>query len=240
MDRNFRRALSLVLTSEGGWSDNPADPGGATMKGVTLANFRRYVKPGGSKADLRDITDDQLAVVYRHFYWDAIAGDQLPDGVDYTVFDFAVTSGPGRAARYLQAVLGVAQDGTIGPATIAAAAAKPSGFIIDHVCDARLAFLEKLPTWPDFGRGWSARVESVRTEALKMMAQTVQPAAPVPVPPVPAPKPPVAPPAPSAAASKPPAPAGRVAGIAAILALAAMAVSGWWHSLVTFVQGLIP
>ncbi|RUW10551.1 hypothetical protein EOA46_14820, partial [Mesorhizobium sp. M1A.F.Ca.IN.022.05.2.1] len=155
MDRNFQRALSLVLKTEGGWSDNPADPGGATMKGVTLANFRRYVQANATKDDLRNITDAQLAVVYRKFYWDAVAGGQLPDGVDYAVFDFAVNSGAGRAARYLQAVIGVGQDGSIGPATLAAAAAKPAGFVIDHVCDARLAFLEKLPTWPTFGKGWS-------------------------------------------------------------------------------------
>lgn len=114
MDRNFARALSLVLKSEGLWSDHPADPGGATMKGVTLANFRRYVKADATKADLRKITDAQVATVYRRFYWDATAGAQLPSGVDYAVFDFAVNSGPGRAAKYLQAVAGVRQDGRIG------------------------------------------------------------------------------------------------------------------------------
>lgn len=72
MDRNFPRALALVLRSEGGWSDNPPDPGGATMKGVTLANFRRYVKANASKADLKQITDEQVATVYRRFYWDAV------------------------------------------------------------------------------------------------------------------------------------------------------------------------
>lgn len=170
MDRNFARALSLVLASEGGWSDNPADPGGATMKGVTLANFRRYVKADATKADLRAISDAQVAMVYRRFYWDAIAGAELPDGVDYAVFDFAVNSGPGRAAKYLQAVLGVAQDGRIGPATLAAAGGKPAGAVIDVLCDARLAFLEKLPTWPSFGRGWSARVAAVRRQAQLMSA----------------------------------------------------------------------
>lgn len=170
MDRNFARALSLVLKSEGGWSDNPADPGGATMKGVTLANFRRYVKADATKADLRAISDAQLATVYRRFYWDAVAGAELPDGVDYAVFDFAVNSGPGRAAKYLQVVLGVVQDGRIGPATLAAARAKPAGVVIDALCDARLAFLERLPTWPSFGRGWSARVASVRRQALLMLA----------------------------------------------------------------------
>ncbi|MER8630504.1 hypothetical protein NKH55_12140 [Mesorhizobium opportunistum] len=168
MDRNFARALALVLKSEGGWSDNPADPGGATMKGVTLANFRRYVRADATKADLRQISDDQVATVYRRFYWDAVLGAELPDGVDYAVFDFAVNSGPGRAAKYLQAAVGAVQDGRIGPATLGAARAKPAGVVIDQLCDARLAFLKRLPTWPTFGRGWSDRVRSVRADALKM------------------------------------------------------------------------
>ncbi|RUW72021.1 hypothetical protein EN858_17565 [Mesorhizobium sp. M4B.F.Ca.ET.215.01.1.1] len=174
MDRNFQRALALVLKSEGGWSDNPADPGGATMKGVTLANFRRYVKANATKADLRKISDQQIATVYRRFYWDPVAGAELPDGVDYAVFDFAVNSGPGRAAKYLQAVcgVGVVQDGRIGPATLAAVRAKPAGVVIDTLCDARLAFLRRLPTWQTFGRGWQSRVVGVRIQAM-MMAEPV-------------------------------------------------------------------
>lgn len=171
MDRNFAKALALVLKSEGGWSDNPADPGGATMKGVTLANFRRYVKADATKDDLRHITDAQIATVYRRFYWDAVAGAELPDGVDYAVFDFAVNSGPSRAAKYLQDVVSVNQDGRIGPATVKAAGAKPAGVVIDALCDARLAFLKRLPIWPQFGKGWNSRVASVRAQALKMAAQ---------------------------------------------------------------------
>ncbi|MER8433543.1 glycoside hydrolase family 108 protein [Mesorhizobium caraganae] len=170
MDRNFARALALVLKSEGGWSDNPADPGGATMKGATLANFRRYVKADAGKADLREISDEQVATVYRRFYWDAVAGAELPGGVDYAVFDFAVNSGPGRAAKYLQAAVGAVQDGRIGPATLSAVGARPSGAVIDDLCDARLAFLRRLPTWPVFGKGWSDRVRSVRSQALLMSA----------------------------------------------------------------------
>jgi lysozyme family protein len=240
MDRNFARALSLVLKSEGGWSDNPADPGGATMKGVTLANFRRYVKADASKTDLKNITDDQVATVYRRFYWDAVAGAQLPDGVDYAVFDFAVNSGPGRAAKYLQAVVGVAQDGKIGPATLAAVQAKPSGAIIDTLCDNRLAFLKRLDTWPTFGKGWQTRVESVRKASLSMTIQPATPAPPAPARPAPAPVQPVAPPAapkpPVAVAERDPQPLpastkknGIAAGIVAALALIAMAVAGWWH-----------
>jgi lysozyme family protein len=230
MDRNFARSLSLVLKSEGGWSDNPADPGGATMKGVTIANFRRYVKPDGTKADLRAITDEQIATVYRKFYWDAVAGDELPDGLDYAVFDFAVNSGPNRAAKYLQAACGpaIAQDGKIGPSTIAAVNAKPAGVLIDTICDARLAFLERLPTWPRFGKGWSARVASVRRDALMMsglqQAQAATPAAPMP--------PAVAP------ASVPvPKPANKAAGLAAALALTAMALAGFWHHITAYIGG---
>ena len=201
MDRNFARALALVLKSEGGWSDNPADPGGATMKGVTLANFRRYVKADATKDDLRHITDAQVATVYRRFYWDAVAGAEIPDGIDYAVFDFAVNSGPGRAAKYLQAVVGVTQDGRIGPATVKAAGAKPAGVVIDAICDARLAFLKRLSTWPVFGKGWSDRVKSVRFQSLILAGQgksdalAPQAAPPAPAKPVPAPQPPVATPA---------------------------------------------
>ncbi len=199
MDRNFAKSLALVLKSEGGWSDNPQDPGGATMKGVTLTNFRLYVNPTATKDDLRHITDAQIATVYRRFYWDAILGAELPDGVDYAVVDFAVNSGPGRSAKYLQQIVGVQVDGRIGPATLAAVRAMLPSSVIDELCDRRLTFLQGLGTWSAFGKGWSARVKSVREQALIMAAQPATapqaaPAAPAPSvkpePPVPAPQPP--------------------------------------------------
>lgn len=168
MNRNFDRALSLVLKHEGGYVNHPKDPGGATNKGITIATFRRYVNAKGTPDDLKRITTAQAGIVYRKQYWNAIKGDDLPDGVDYAVFDFAVNSGPARAAKYLQAVVGAAQDGRIGPATIAASKAKPAGVIIDALCDARLTFLKRLQTWATFGRGWSSRVTGVRAEALVM------------------------------------------------------------------------
>jgi len=174
MDRNFKRSLSLVLKHEGGWADHPKDPGGATMKGVTLATFRSFVKPNATKDDLRKITAEQLETVYRRHYWDAVLGAKLPDGVDYAVFDFAVNSGPARAAKYLQAVVGVAQDGKIGPATLAAVAAMPAHRIVNELCDRRLKFLKgikKGEQWKVFGKGWGSRVEGVRSEALVMAAQ---------------------------------------------------------------------
>jgi lysozyme family protein len=171
MDRNFSRALSLVLKHEGGWADHPKDPGGATMRGVTLANFRRYVKADATKADLRAITDAQLSTVYRRYYWDAVSGAELPDGVDFAVFDFAVNSGPSRAAKYMQKILGVKQDGLVGPATIAAARKMLPGTLIHRLCDERMAFLKRLKTWPTFGKGWSSRVSAVRSDALAISAR---------------------------------------------------------------------
>ncbi len=170
MNKNFQRALELVLKHEGGYVNHPSDPGGHTNKGVTLDNYRRYVKPGGTVADLKAISDEEVATVYRRFYWDAVKGDDLPAGIDYAVFDFAVNSGPSRAAKYLQRVLGVAQDGIIGPQTLAAArAAKPS-VVIDNLCDRRMIFLKGLSIWPTFGKGWTRRVEDVRTESKRMAA----------------------------------------------------------------------
>lgn len=170
MDRNFARALKLVLKHEGGFVNHPSDPGGATNKGITIGTFRRYVKPNGTIEDLKRITDDQVATVYRRHYWDAVLGAELPDGVDYAVFDFAVNSGVSRAAKYLQAVVGVTQDGVIGPATIKAARQIMHAKIIHDLCDKRMSFLKGLSTWKTFGKGWTNRVTGVRSEALKMTA----------------------------------------------------------------------
>ena len=111
MDKNFERALPLVLKHEGGYVDHPKDPGGATNKGVTIATFRRYVKADGTKQDLRRITDAQVSAVYYRHYWAAVQAHALPSGVDYCAFDFAVNSGPSRSAKFLQKVVGVKQDG---------------------------------------------------------------------------------------------------------------------------------
>lgn len=170
---NFPEALRLVLKHEGGWSDHPSDPGGATMKGVTLANFRRFVKPSATKADLRKITDAQIAVVYRRHYWDVVLGAELPSGVDYAVFDFAVNSGPSRAAKYLQAIVGTVQDGKIGPATMKAVRARKPEYLVSALCSARLAFVKRLNTWPVFGKGWGRRIADVQTVALRMAAKRV-------------------------------------------------------------------
>lgn len=182
MRGNFERCLVQVLRHEGGWSDHPDDPGGATMKGITLATYRSY-RPGATKADLRAISEAEITAIYRAGYWDKVKGDDLPTGLDLVAFDSAVNSGPSRGAKWLQAALGVVADGQIGPATLAAAIGHPDqGAVIRSACDRRLGFLKALPTWPKFGKGWSRRVEAVRAEALAMLDQalTAKSAAPPP------------------------------------------------------------
>jgi lysozyme family protein len=171
MDRNWKRSVTEVLASEGGYVNNPKDPGGPTNKGITLANFRAFIMPAGTIDDLKKLTDEQAEVCYRRQYWDAVMGSALPDGVDYAVFDFAVNSGPGRATKYLQTVVHTKIDGAIGPRTLEAAAAITPAVIINQLCDERLKFLRALPSYKAFGRGWESRVDKVRHLALSMIAQ---------------------------------------------------------------------
>ncbi len=177
-----------MLKHEGGFVNHPSDPGGATNKGITLATYRQYVKKNGTVADLKAITDAQVAQVYKAHYWNAVRSDMLPSGVDYAVFDYAVNSGPGRAVKHLQKVLGVTEDGIIGPMTLSAVKAATPEHVINKLCDERLAFLKRLSHWPTFSRGWTRRVADVRTHALAMVMDDRLAPKPAPQPPAPAPK----------------------------------------------------
>lgn len=164
---NLPACLAVTLAHEGGWSDHPKDPGGATMKGVTLAVFRRWY-PGATKADLRAISDADLENIYRVGYWNPARSEYLPAGVDLAVFDFGVHSGVSRAARYLQAVVGAKQDGVIGSATLAAVAGRNSVFVVQDLCARRLSFVRGLSTFSTFGKGWSRRIADVEARGVKM------------------------------------------------------------------------
>lgn len=167
---NFPLSLSLVLVHEGGYVNDPRDSGGATNKGVTQAVYDDWrTRHGLPKQTVRAIGTDELEAVYRHGYWDAVAGDQLPAGVDYCMFDLAVNSGVNRAACFLQKAVRVLADGQIGPATIAAVTALPAGVIIDRICDERQEFLEGLSNFDHFGKGWTTRVKEVCVKAKEMV-----------------------------------------------------------------------
>ena len=164
---NFPNALALVLEHEGGFSNHPRDPGGATMRGVTQAVYDAYRKVRGrGPQSVRFITEAELEAIYKFQYWDKVQGDHLPTGLDYAVFDFAVNSGVSRASKYLQAVVGVKQDGVIGARTLAAI--DDPKRVINALCDRRMSFLRNLGTFATFGRGWTSRVQGVRRHALEM------------------------------------------------------------------------
>ncbi len=164
---NLKACLAVTLPHEGGWSDHSEDPGGATMKGITLATFRRF-RPGASKADLRAISNADVERIYDVGFWRPVNGERLPAGLDCAVFDFSVNSGPGRAARYLQAVIGVRQDGKIGPDTLKAAVMAGGKQTIQRLCAKRLSFMQRLKVWNTFKRGWSRRVADVEARSVAM------------------------------------------------------------------------
>lgn len=164
---NLPACLAVTLPHEGGWADHPADPGGATMKGITLATFRQWVA-NATKTQLRNISDDMVEKIYRTGYWNKVRGEDLPFGVDLAVFDFGVNSGPSRAAKYLQAVVGVTQDGHVGPKTIAATQRLDGKVVVQKVCARRLSFVRGLGTFKVFGKGWSRRIADVEAKGVAM------------------------------------------------------------------------
>lgn len=161
---------TLIDVIEKGFSNRPkkADPGGPTNLGITLKTLRawRNDKTLGI-ADVQALTKDEAIEIYRAQYWNPIRGDELPLGVDWAVFDFAVNSGPGRAVRELQELLRVKQDGIIGLITLNAIRNYPGREhkLIADYSQARLDFMKTLSNWPYNKNGWTKRVKKVMSES---------------------------------------------------------------------------
>lgn len=168
MKDNFLDALSAVLHHEGGYINHPSDPGGMTNLGCTKRVWEEWVGHEVDEKTMRALTPADVAPLYKSKYWDKVHGDELPDGVDYIVFDAAINSGPGRAAKWLQQAVGAVPDGAIGPGTLAKVAAMPASDIVEKYQQIRLEFLQALPTWGTFGKGWGRRVQEVQVTAAKM------------------------------------------------------------------------
>jgi lysozyme family protein len=168
MRDNWDTAFEKVLAHEGGYVNDPRDPGGRTNLGVTQRAWEAYVGHPVDEEFMRKLTPNVVKPFYKSEYWDKIKGDQLPSGVDYAAYDLAVNSGVGRAAKYLQEIAGVAADGKIGPATLGAIANCDPKELVMQLCEKRLAFLQRLPTFATFGKGWSRRVAEVKLAASEM------------------------------------------------------------------------
>lgn len=149
----FTEALQHVLKHEGGYVDHPDDPGGETHYGITV----KVARENGYLGDMRTIPMHVVADIYRKQYWDKVKADQMPESVRFALFDYAVNSGPVAASKALQRVLGVADDGILGPMTIAAAHAQSAG-LGARLNGYRLKFMTDLKIWPTFGRGWARRI----------------------------------------------------------------------------------
>jgi lysozyme family protein len=168
MQENWDDSFAAVLKHEGGFVNHPKDPGGMTNLGVTKAAWESYVGRSVNEEFMRALTPFIVKPFYKAMYWDKIKGDQLPAGVDYAAYDLAVNSGVGRAAKFLQTIAGVTADGILGPKSMGAIRECDPEQTVDALCDMRLDFLKRLPTFDTFGKGWSRRVAEVKDKASGM------------------------------------------------------------------------
>ena len=171
----FDTCLASVLHAEGGFSDNPLDPGGMTQLGVTKRAWESWVGHSVDEADMRALVPMTVGPFYRAMYWNPIHGDALPPALALCLFHCSVNAGPRRAARLLQSVVGATPDGAIGPATLAAVTrlvqARVGGLatLVGAFQDALRAYYHSLATFPTFGKGWLNRAAGVEAQALAMI-----------------------------------------------------------------------
>lgn len=150
----FDEAFEALLRAEGGYSDHPADPGGATRFGVTQAVARSE----GYKGDMREYPLSDAKRVYRKRYWTALRLEEVPPGIRFDLFDAAVNSGTAQAIKWAQRILQIPDDGKVGPVTIQALNTVNVNKFLAKYNAARLHFLTSLPGWANFGRGWARRI----------------------------------------------------------------------------------
>jgi lysozyme family protein len=166
---NYDESLERLLVHEGGYSNHPSDPGGPTNFGITIHDYRKYVNPSATAADVRSMPIEAAKRIYREKYWNVQRCDELAGGVDYAVFDYGVNSGVGRSGKVLRRLLGLPDDtGAVTDVVIAAVRRRDARQLVAAICDERLAFLQRLSTWPVLGNGWGRRVREVRAAALTM------------------------------------------------------------------------
>lgn len=177
MKSNFAKSFSLMLQSEGGFSDNPADNGnhlpdgraGCTNLGVTQTAWEEYVGHKVSTQDMRDLTPATVMNFYKQRYWDTVKGDALPNALDYLAFDMSVNSGSGRSIKLIQRAVDVTEDGDLGPITMQAISVWSIRQLIDKFSNTKADFYKSLNN-PTFQKGWLNRVEHTKANALEMLS----------------------------------------------------------------------
>jgi lysozyme family protein len=176
---NYSRCLDNVFKHEGGYQNDPNDTGNWTGcekgKGTNKGTNRGISACSYPNENIKGMTEERAGEIYHDDFWEPILGDDLPAGVDLCTFDGSVNSGKSRGVKWLQQAVGVTADGIVGPITVDAARAADDHSTIDRMCDLRLDFLRGLSTWDLYGKGWTTRVEDVRTTAHGMVREEVRP-----------------------------------------------------------------
>ena len=165
---DFARCLAFTLRAEGGFTNNPADPGNWTG-GHVGAGELRGTNFGISAAayptlDIAGLSAAAAGEIYRRDYWAPLQGDALPLPVALAAFDAAVNAGPGRSVIWLQQAAGVAADGVLGAQTLAAIKAADALALAREALARRIDFYIGLPGWAEFGLGWTRRVIALAGE----------------------------------------------------------------------------
>jgi len=181
IDDIFEKALLHVLEMEGGFSDDPYDPGGPTNRGITLADFARFKHvtiDATSRArlvdDLKRIPDETVREIYRARYWLAGHCEAMPAPIAFFHFDACVNHGVWGAARMLQQAARVPVDGAIGPVTLGGLRIGSQWALIEAYADIRRARYRGLPHFWRFGRGWLKRVDIALTRAKEIARQVAR------------------------------------------------------------------
>lgn len=181
MQSSRDESIKLILESEGGYTNEATDPGGPTNFGITIFDARMYLNPHlslerpwtkESTDFMRHMTLDQAVEIYRSKYWAKVRGDELPAGLDYTLVDYGVNSGVHRAIMVIQRIVGMVDDGKLGPLSMAAILEGDPADLITKVNDERMSFLRRLSIWPVYKNGWSSRVARVRAKSLSMLEES--------------------------------------------------------------------
>lgn len=168
MKENYKAFVDrMIQRYEGGYGWDRADPGGPTKYGITCYDLAEHHHQKMSSMNawapvVRTMTLQEAEDIYATKYATACKFDWLVSGADCAVLDFGVNSGPSRAIKYAQLVVGTTRDGFLGPVTTAAINAMDANKFVDDLCDLRLSFLRHLGTWSTFGKGWSSRVADLR------------------------------------------------------------------------------
>jgi lysozyme family protein len=157
--------LEAVLKSEGGYVNHPLDKGGPTNCGITMRTLSDWRGEECNIEDVTGLTEQEASDIYMSRFWQVMRGDQLPSGVDLYACDFAVNSGPGRAAKILQGLVDTKADSFVGPKTIEAVRKQDPLKLLLDLHGARMEFLMDLSTWDAFGRGWTNRCTKMLTLA---------------------------------------------------------------------------